>query len=118
MELRVVLIDDDERFRAQARRSLHAEGVDVVAEVASGADAVEVVARWKPDVALVDILMPEVDGLEVARQLQETDGGPAVILISTRDKAYGDRLASTVGARYLPKDQLSLAAILPLARPG
>jgi DNA-binding NarL/FixJ family response regulator len=62
--------------------------------------------------------MPEVDGLEVARRLQRKGGSPVVILISTRDQAYGERLAAGLAAGYLPKDQLSLAAIMQRATPA
>jgi two-component system response regulator DegU len=115
MPLRVLLVDDDGRFRALARRALIAEGIDVVADVESGAEIADLVAQWDPDVALIDIQMPDVDGLVVARTLKERGGGPVVILISTRDQAYGDRVANGLAAGYLPKDRLSLAAILELA---
>ena len=118
MKLRVVLVDDDARFRTLARRVLVAEGIDVVAEVGSGCEAPDVIARLEPDVALIDIQMPGVDGLEVARLLKGTEGGPVVILISTREQAHGDRMAAGLAAGYLPKDQLSLAAILRLALPA
>jgi DNA-binding NarL/FixJ family response regulator len=111
MALRVVLVDDDRRFRTMARRALVAEGVDVVAEIGDGADAVAVVDATRPEVVLVDIRMPGVNGLEVARRLQERPGGPVVILISTVDDAEGQRLATDVAAGYVPKDELSLAAI-------
>ena len=112
MTLRVVLVDDDPRFRALARRALIAEGIDVVAEAGSGADGLELVAQWEPDVALIDIQMPDMSGVEVAHRLRQRGGGPVVILISTRDQAYGDRMADGVAAGYLPKDHLSLAGIL------
>jgi two-component system nitrate/nitrite response regulator NarL len=114
MTLRVVLIDDDPRFRAVACRALVAEGIDVVAEAGSGLEGLDAVARWTPDIALVDIQMPDMGGLEVARQLRERGNGPSVILISTRDQAYGDRMAEGLSAGYLPKDRLSLASILEL----
>jgi CheY-like chemotaxis protein len=117
MALRVVLVDDDERFRAVARRTLVADGVDVVAEVDDGADALAVVALWGPDVVLLDIGLPGIDGLEVARRLRAEGAGAAVILISTRDVAYGDRVAAGLAAGYLPKAQLSLQAILELTHP-
>lgn len=117
MPLRVVLVDDDGRFRAVARRTLVADGIDVVAEVDDGADALAAVARWGPDVVLVDIGLPGVDGLEVARRLRAHGGGPAVILISTRDVAYGDRVAAGLAAGYLPKAEISLKAILELTNP-
>lgn len=117
MALRVVLVDDDDRFRAVARRTLIADGVDVVAEVDDGADALAAVARWAPDVVLLDIGLPGIDGLEVARRLRAEGGGPVVILISTRDVAYGVRVAAGLAAGYLPKAELSLQAIVGLTHP-
>lgn len=115
MSLRVVLVDDDERFRAMACRALVADGIDVVAEVGNGEDAFDAVARARPDVVLVDMRLPGIDGLEVARQLRAEGGGPAVILISTLDAAYGRRVAAGLAAGFLPKNELSLAAILEIA---
>lgn len=117
MALRVLLVDDDGRFRAVARRTLVADGVDVVAEVADGATALSAVALWGPDVVLLDIGLPGIDGLEVARRLRAEGGGPVVILISTRDVAYGNRVAAGLAAGYLPKAELSLQAILELTHP-
>lgn len=116
MALRVVLVDDDDRYRAVARRSLVAEGVEIVAEVATGGEVVGVVAQWQPDVVLLDIGLPDIDGLEVARRLRG-EGATAtatVILISTRDVAYGCRVAAGLAAGYLPKAELSLPEILKL----
>jgi CheY-like chemotaxis protein len=114
MPLRVVLVDDDRRFRATARRALEAEGVEVVAEVASGRDALAAVQRWYPDAVLVDVRMPEIDGVEVARRLLGKAGRTVVILISTLDVDHGRLLAEGVAAGYIPKDELSLAAITEL----
>lgn len=129
-----MVVDDDARFRTSARRALAAEGVDVVAEVANGDLVGEMVERWHPDVVLVDIRMPGVDGLEVARRLRDAAAdahghgsaprarAPTVILMSTVDETYGRQLAADLAAGYLPKHQLSLAAIRglsdPSARPG
>jgi DNA-binding NarL/FixJ family response regulator len=112
MALRVVLVDDDDRFRSVARRTLAADGVEVVADIANGAQTQSAVTRWRPDVVLLDIGLPDVDGLEVARRLRAEPGGPLVILISTRDVAYGRRAASGLAAGYVRKDELSLKAIL------
>jgi DNA-binding NarL/FixJ family response regulator len=114
MALRVLLVDDDERFRAAACRALAADGVDVVAQVDNGEDVVAASARCRPDVVLVDIGLPDIDGVEVARRLQTEQGGPVVILISTREAAIGTRMAAGVAAGYLTKDQLSVRAILEL----
>jgi DNA-binding NarL/FixJ family response regulator len=117
MSLRVLLVDDDERFRAMARRTLVADGIDVVAEARLGADVVDAAAHCRPDLVLLDIGLPDVDGLEVARRLATGAGGPAVILISTRDADYGHRVADGLAAGFLPKDALSLAAILDVLGP-
>lgn len=118
MPLRVLLVDDDNRFRAMARRALVADGIDVVAEVATGEEALPAIERWQPDVVLVDIGLPGIDGLEVARQVRAAGGATVVILISSRDVAYGRRVAAGVAAGYVPKDELSLAAILHVTNVG
>jgi CheY-like chemotaxis protein len=114
MPLRVVLVDDDARFRATARRALEAEGVAVVAEVAAGEDALAAVQEWLPDAVLVDIRMPGIDGMEVARRLRGEVGTTAVILISTLDVDHGRLLAEGSAAGFIRKDELSLAAITEL----
>ena len=101
-----------------ARRVLVADGLDVVAEVGKGAEVQAAVARWRPDVVLLDIGLPDVDGLEVARRLGAEAGGPVVILISSRDVAYGRQVAHGVAAGYVPKDALSLAAVLEVFGPA
>jgi CheY-like chemotaxis protein len=78
-----------------------------------GAAAPEVVAATKPDLVLIDIRMPGIDGLEVARRLAAADA-PPVILISTIDVVDGCRLADGIAVGYLPKDELSLDAITGL----
>jgi DNA-binding NarL/FixJ family response regulator len=113
--MRVVLVDDDDRFRAMACRALAADGVEIVAEADNGEDTFAVVARSRPDVVLVDIRLPGIDGLEVARQLGTQEAGPVVILISTLDAAYGRRVAAGLAAGFLPKNELSFAAIAEIA---
>ena len=112
-----MLVDDDARFRRTALRTLAAEGVEVLAEVGDGALAAATVERLRPDVVLVDIRMPGVDGLEVARRLQRLPEPPVVILISTIDSDSGRQLAGGLAAGYLSKDALSRAAILELTGP-
>ena len=114
MPLQVVLIDDDQRFRATARRALEAEGVEIVAELASGKQALATVQDCYPDVVLVDVRMPWIDGVEVARRLRGKVGTTVVILMSTLDVEHGRLLAEGVAAGYLPKDELSVAAITEL----
>lgn len=111
MPLRVVLVDNDPRFRATARRVLEAEGVEVQAEVGSGASALASVQDWYPDAVLIDIRMPWIDGVEAARRMRGKVGKTVVILISTLDVDHGRLLADGVAAGYIRKDELSLSAI-------
>jgi DNA-binding NarL/FixJ family response regulator len=118
MALRVVIVDDDRRFRALARRMLLADSVEVVAEAENGADALAGMPAWRPDVVLLDIGLPDIDGIDVARRQRAAPGAPAIVLISTRDVEYGTLAATGVAAGYVPKDELSLAAILALVGPS
>jgi CheY-like chemotaxis protein len=107
----VVLVDDDGRFRWSASRALTADGLEIVAEVADGPAALAAVAAWAPDVVLVDIGLPEMDGPEVARRLRDSGSGATVILISSRDADYGRRVAAGIAAGFIPKNELSRTSI-------
>jgi DNA-binding NarL/FixJ family response regulator len=112
---RVLIVDDHERFRALARRTLLADGYDVVGEAADGAGAVAEVARLHPDLVLLDVGLPDVSGLDLARELTAGDGGPDVVLVSTRDAEDYAHLAREHGALgFLPKAELSGDALQAL----
>src|SRR3954454_10297455 len=85
--LRVVIADDQALVRTGFRMILNADGIDVVAEAATGAEAVDAVRRTRPDVVLMDVRMPEMDGLEATRRiLSGTDPtAPRVIILTTFD---------------------------------
>ena len=102
----VLIVDDHAAFRASARALLEAEGFDVVGEAADGAEAVEAVAVLRPAIVLLDIQLPDLDGLAVAEQLAAVPDAPAVVLISSRDAAaYGPRLRATPARGFIPKSR-------------
>jgi two-component system response regulator MprA len=87
----VLVIDDDEQIRAALRRSLLYNGFDVtVAE--TGEEGLEQVLQHWPDLAIVDIMLPDIDGLEVCRRLREESADLPIIMLTARD-AVADRVA-------------------------
>ena len=111
----VLIVDDHAAFRTSARALLQAEGFDVIGEATDGAEAVEAVAVMRPEIVLLDIQLPDVDGLAVAEQLATAPDPPTVVLISSRDAAaYGARLRSTSARGFIPKSGLSGEALAAL----
>ncbi len=104
--LRVVVADDQALVRTGFRMILASEGIDVVAEASDGVEAVRAVRRTRPDVVLMDIRMPEMDGLEATRRILATDAdGTRVIILTTFDLDQYVYAALTAGASgFLLKD--------------
>ena len=80
--VRVVIVDDQAMMRAAFRTILESSGVEVVGEAASGDEAVQTVLRLRPDVVLMDVRMPGVDGIDATAAITAA-GGPAKVLILT-----------------------------------
>jgi DNA-binding NarL/FixJ family response regulator len=88
MSIRVLLVDDQELVRTGFRMILTDEdGIEVVGEAANGREAVDSAARLRPDVIVMDIRMPVMDGVEATRQLAGGDAGsgPRVLVLTTFD---------------------------------
>lgn len=116
--MRVLIVDDEAPARARLARLLESiDGCELVGEAADGTQAIELTEREAPDALLLDIRMPGMDGLEVARHVAEADPPPAVIFTT----AYGDHALEafeTHAADYLVKPIRAerLAAALAGAR--
>ena len=105
---RVLIVDDHPSFRASARVLLEAEGFDVVGEAADGAQAITEAGRLRPEVVLLDVQLPDIDGFDVAARLTGADDAPTVILVSSRDGSDFGPLVTRSGARgFVPKAELS-----------
>ncbi|MFB8353112.1 response regulator [Streptomyces niveus] len=104
--LRVLVADDQTLVRTGFRLILGADGIDVVAEATNGTEAVEAVRRTRPDVVLMDVRMPEMDGLEATRRiLTGTPSKPRVIILTTFDLDRYVYAALSAGASgFLLKD--------------
>jgi len=115
MPTSVLIVDDHNDFRASARALLELEGFEVIGDVEDGEAALEAVARLRPDVVLLDIQLPGIDGFEVAARLAAADGPPRVVLISSRHRtAYEARLPRAPIAGFLGKHELTGAALAAL----
>jgi DNA-binding NarL/FixJ family response regulator len=115
MPMTVLVVDDHAGFRAVARRLLESEGYRVVGEAADGASALSWARDTRPELALVDVHLPDWDGFEVAARLAALDDPPAVVLTSSHDRSEFDWLVPASPARgFVPKDQLSAEAIQEL----
>ena len=117
MRRSVLIVDDHAAFRSAARELLEAEGFRVVGEAADGARALAAVSELCPDVVLLDIQLPDLNGFEVAERLVvEKAAVPEIVFISSRSaSAFRWRLAANPGWRFIAKSELSgeaLAAVL------
>ena len=111
----VLIVDDHPSFRASARELLEAEGYEIVGEAESGAAALRAVKELEPDLVLLDVQLPDMDGFQVAEQLRALADPPAVVLTSSRDSAdYGSCIQICGATGFVPTAELSGAAIAAL----
>jgi DNA-binding NarL/FixJ family response regulator len=104
----VLIVDDHPSFRASARVLLESEGFNVIGEAVDGMSAVEETHRLKPQLVLLDVQLPDIDGFDVAARITAHPDSPAVILVSSRDSSDFGPLVSRSGARgFVPKAELS-----------
>jgi DNA-binding NarL/FixJ family response regulator len=111
----ILVVDDDAAVRGLIVRILRSRGYDVVGEAGSVAHALEHAEALRPDVALVDIGLPDGDGFFLTRQLRAKPWDMRVVLFSSdadRTNAAAAERAGAVG--FLPKDELSSPALQQL----
>jgi DNA-binding NarL/FixJ family response regulator len=111
----VLIVDDHPTFRRFARELLEAAGFLVVGDAEDGASAVAAVADLRPDVVLLDVLLPDVTGFEVAKELAAGPERPLVVLTSSRSASDLGALVRTDHARgFISKSDLTVAAFAAL----
>lgn len=104
----VLIIDDHAAFRAGARALLAADGYDVIGEACDGRRGIEAAALLQPEVVLLDVRLPDMDGFEVAGALVANGSGAAVVITSSSDDPLYPARAIGSGARgFVAKHDVS-----------
>jgi DNA-binding NarL/FixJ family response regulator len=112
MPPRIVIVDDDPSFLATVRVLLEAEGFIVVGEALNGRDGVAAVAELDPDLVLVDVNLPDIDGFEVVQQLADGGRAPPVVLTSIRSASdFGDLVETSGAQAFITKADISGEAL-------
>jgi len=113
----VLVVDDHSGFRETARRMLESDGFEVVGEAEDAATGLGAARRLEPEIALVDVYLPDLDGFELASRLAALDSPPAVVLTSSRERGDFELLLDRSSARgFVPKHELcgeALEELLP-----
>jgi DNA-binding NarL/FixJ family response regulator len=109
---RVLIVDDHAPFRSIARQILSADGFLTVGETADGAEAIRACGELCPDVVLLDVQLPDIDGFAVAAVLTARVDPPAVVLVSSRSRTdYGSRIEDCRARGFIAKAELSGDAV-------
>jgi DNA-binding NarL/FixJ family response regulator len=111
----VLIVDDHPSFRSIARRLLEAAGFDVVGEAPDGREGIAAAEQLKPDLVLLDVQLPDLDGFEVAARLADSGSDAVVVLTSSRAAAdYAPLLKRSPARAFIPKAELSAAVLAGL----
>lgn len=111
----VVIVDDHDEFRARTAELLDAAGYDVVGSCPDGRSAIAAISALGPDVVLLDVQLPDIDGFGVIAELQAGATGPIIVLTSTREAVdYGDRARRSDIAGFITKAELSARSLARL----
>ena len=112
MTTTALIVDDHPTFRRFARRLLEEAGLVVLGDAGDGASALSAARELRPDVVLLDVLLPDTTGFDLARALAAEPDPPLVVLTSSRSAAdLGDLAGRDGAAGFIPKCELSVATL-------
>lgn len=111
----VLIVDDHAGFRACARELLESEGFRIVGEAPDAASAITAAQQLQPDIVLLDVHLPDLDGFEASKRIAAASGAPAIVLTSSGDVGDLDATGAECPAcGFIPKAELSSTAIRAL----
>jgi DNA-binding NarL/FixJ family response regulator len=117
----ILVVDDHQGFRSSARELLEAEGFEVVGEAVDAASGIEATRTLHPDIVLLDVQLPDVDGIEASAQISAVNGETVIVLISACDPVdFSRALLESPAVGFIPKSELSgdaLRELVAKARP-
>jgi DNA-binding NarL/FixJ family response regulator len=109
---RILIVDDHAGFRASARRMLEAGGFEVAGEAEDAESARAAVSELTPDAVLLDVQLPDGDGIALATELVANGNAPDIVLCSSRSaEELGPALTASGARGFVTKDELSPARI-------
>jgi len=110
MAVQVLIVDDQEPFRSAARMVVEmTDGFEVAGEAESGEEGVELAAELQPDLVLMDVYLPGIDGMEATRRITSADDPPRVLVMSTHESVEFAQAALAAGAiAFIPKSQFGM----------
>jgi DNA-binding response OmpR family regulator len=111
----ILIVDDHPSFLATARFLLVTEGFDVVGVATDGESAIQEILRFSPEIVLLDVSLPDMDGFEVAARLRAVGASSTIVFTSSRDRSdFGSLIADSGGSGFIAKAELSGAALREL----
>src|SRR5687767_8409181 len=112
MRPRIVIVDDDPSFLATVRVLLEAEGFVVAGEALNGLDGLAAAAELHPDLVLVDVNLPDIDGFEVVERLADGEGAPPAVLTSSRSaNDFGNLIETSRARAFITKADITGEAL-------
>ena len=111
--VRVLIVDDQEPFLSAARMVVElADGFEVIGEAMTGEEAIEVAKELRPDLILMDVNLPGIDGLEATRRIKATSADLVVIVLSTYEASeYEDRAIQAGAKAFISKSEFDPARL-------